>query len=194
MPHGHHGHGGHARFRGGRGGARTVFVDVVPDAVFCDGDVVNGVCVPYRDQAGDILPTFVTPDDARRYIDEIDVAYARLDGSIQPSSVPADFKSAWTVQFSAWRAFAVGAKATVGWLNTTAVMQQADRFLEQLKGWQTSFVQAGGSSPGPMPVPPGQGVPGASPVTPGSLTALVVAVGGLAALMMFGPTIARAFK
>ena len=155
-------------------------IERVPDAVYSD--------------AGDILPTFVSPADARRYIDEVDAGYVRLDGPVQASTVAADFKASWTIQFSAWRVFAASAKPSVGWLTTKAVMEQTDRFQTQLQNWYGAFVKAGGAPTGHPPPDPGQGVPGTGTITPGNLTALLVAAGGVAALFMFGPSLARAFK
>jgi hypothetical protein len=142
-------------------------------------------------QAGDILPTFVTPDDARRYIDEVDAAYARLDSAILPSAAPIDFKSSWGIQLASWKAFALTAKPTVGWLNTTAVMQQTDRFNEQLKNWFGAFQAVGGKPPGPPPIPPGQGIPDPNPPNVGNITTLALVIGGVAALVIFGPKVAR---
>jgi hypothetical protein len=139
--------------------------------------------------AGDLLPTFVTPDDARRYIDEVDTGYARLDSSILASSVPADFKTSWGIQLASWKTFALTAKPSVGWLNTTAVMQQTDRYQSELRNWFKGFQTVGGSPMGPMPGVPGQGVPNDANVT--NLTQLAVVIGGVAALVIFGPKLAR---
>lgn len=141
--------------------------------------------------AGDLLPTFVTPDDARRYIDEVDVAYARLDSNILASSVPTDFKTSWGIQLTAWKTFAVSAKATVGWLNTTAVMQQTDRFSKELRNWYEGFKAVGGTPVGPGPLPPGQGVPNPDAPSIGNITQLALVIGGVAALLMFGSKLAR---
>jgi hypothetical protein len=142
-------------------------------------------------QAGDIWPTLVTPDDARRYIDEVDAAYSRLDTAIQASTAPTDFRASWGIQLTTWKAFALSAKPTVGWLNTTAVMQQTDRFNEQLKNWFSSFQAIGGKPPGPPPTPPGQGVPNPNPTSIGDVTKLALVLGGVAAIVIFGPKLAR---
>jgi hypothetical protein len=142
-------------------------------------------------QAGDIIPTFVTPDDARRYIDEVDAGYARLDSAVLASSVAADFKTSWGIQLATWKAFALSAKPSVGWLNTTAVMQQTDRFNEQLRNWFTGFQAVGGTTPGPAPIPPGQGVPDPHPTSVADITQLALVIGGVAALVIFGPKLAR---
>jgi hypothetical protein len=144
-------------------------------------------------QAGDILPTFVTPEDARRYIDEVDAAYARLDSAILASTVPADFKTSWGIQLAAWKAFALSAKPSVGWINTTAVMEQTDRFNEQLKNWYAGFQAVGGKTPGPPPLPPGQGVPNPNPTTVNDVTKLVAVIGAVGVLFIFGPKLSRVF-
>jgi hypothetical protein len=144
-------------------------------------------------QAGDIIPSFVTPDDARRYIDEVDAAYSRLDTAIAPSTAPQDFKASWVIQHTAWKAFALSAKPSVGWLNTVAVMQQTDRFNEQLKNWYLGFQAVGGKPPGPLPIPPGQGVPDPNPTNIGDVTKLAMVLGGVAAIVIFGPKLSRFF-
>lgn len=136
-------------------------------------------------------PTFVTPDDARRYIDEVDSGYARLDSAVLASNVADDFKVSWGIQLATWKAFALTAKPTVGWLNTTAVMEQTDRFQEQLKNWFAGFQAVGGKPAGPAPGNPGQGIPDPNPTTLGDVTTLALVLGGLAGLVIFGPKIAR---
>jgi hypothetical protein len=143
--------------------------------------------------AGDILPTVVTPDDAKRYLIEVDGGYSQLDAAIQAfAAAPSDYKIAWTIQIGSWKAFFASAMASVGWLNTTAVMQQTDRFNTQLAEWRKSFQAIGGSPPGPGPTPSGQGIPGPSPAS--DITQVALAVGAVAALVIFGPTIARSFS
>ncbi len=143
-------------------------------------------------QAGDFWPTFVTPDDARRYIDEVDAGYSRLNTAVLNSTVAQDFKTSWGIQHAAWKTFALPAKETVGWLNTTAVMQQTDRFNDQLKYWYSAFKEVGGTPPGPFPTPPGQGIPDPNPTKLGDVTTLALVIGGVAALVIFGPKLARA--
>jgi hypothetical protein len=186
----HHGPGGR-RFRGG-GDSRAFYIEQVPDVIYCDVDVVNGVCLPR--EAGDILPTFVTPNDARRYIDEVDAGYRRLDTAIQGSNAAdATWKASWAIQIGTWTAFALPAKSSVGWLNTTAVMQQTDRFNDQLKNWYANFQSLGGAPPGPPPVGPGQGVPGTTNPT-ADLTKLVTAIGVTAAVILIAPKILSLLK
>lgn len=139
---------------------------------------------------GDWLPTVVTPADARRYIDEVDGGYKRLDASVGPDANVGDsFKSQWASQFAAWQQFATTGRAEQAgwsdWLNTKAVMEQTDRWSQQLSDWSTAFEQAGGKIIGPKPLPPGQGLPSDSSV--GQYTGLVVAAGVLAAIIVLGP-------
>jgi hypothetical protein len=168
-------------------------LDTVPDAVYCDGSIVNGVCIPDREASG-VLPTFVTPDNARAYIDEVDAGYRRLDTAIASSSTaPPDFKTSWGIQLATWTAFALSGKASVGWLNTTAVMDQTDRFNEQLKNWFTGFQAVGGTPPGPPPTTPGQGVPGTTN-TAADMTKLVTAVAIAGAMFLVVPKILSFIK
>jgi len=142
------------------------------------------------DEAGDIFGTVVTGEDAKRYIDETDTAYERLNVAILASTAPADFKTAWSLQFGGWKTFATGARATVGFFNAKAVMEQTDRWAAQLPEWRASFAKIGGTAPGPAPPAPGQGVPGTGPKV-GDFTTLIVAAGVLAAIVVFGPRLAK---
>ena len=144
--------------------------------------------------AGDLFPTFVTPEDAKRYMGEVDTGYSQLDAAIQSfPTAPSDFKVAWALQIGGWKAFFSGAMASVGWLNTTAVMQQTDRFNSQLAEWRKSFAAIGGRPPGPGPLTPGQGVPGSGNPT-SDVVKVVAAVGAVAAIVIFGPVLARSFS
>lgn len=135
-------------------------------------------------QAGDIIPTFVTPDDARRYIDEVNAAYSRLDTAIiNTSSIPDHFRAAWFTQITAWKVFAASAKLAVGWFNTKAIMEQTDRYNDQLKTWYSSFQSVGGIPPGPPPP---------SDTKTSDVKHIALIVGGIAALLIFGPKLARA--
>ena len=111
---GHHHHGGHhggggrrRRAFGGRLGTVEV-LDTLPDAIqtdcywerLSDGTMARrcnqvqeamGPGASYLRYAeamgaGDILPTFVTPDDARKAIDETDANYDRLNIAILSST------------------------------------------------------------------------------------------------------------
>lgn len=158
-----------------------------------DGDD-DFLSVPRAREAGDLFPTFVTPEDAKRYMNEIDTGYSQLDAAIQSfAATPLDFKAAWVLQLGSWKAFFASAMPSVGWLNTKAVMDQTDRFASQLAEWRKSFATVGGNPPGPPPTPPGQGVPGSgNPTT--DIVKVVAAVGAVAALVIFGPVLARSFS
>jgi len=146
------------------------------------------------DDAGDLFPTFVTPEDAKRYMGEVDTAYSQLDAAIQSfPTAPSDFKVSWALQLGGWKAFFASAMATVGWLNTKAVMEQTDRFHSQLNEWRKSFAAIGGRPPGPGPLIPGQGVPGSGNPT-SDVVKVVAAVGAVAAIVIFGPVLARSFS
>lgn len=219
-PHGGHHGGGHRGGRGGgfrRGfGGRTVVLDYGPD--YFDPGCVRVLrpdgtyeyrCPPtsYSDAmgvfrggpyylqsdtmgAGDILPTFVTPDDARKAIDETDAAYERFNLSVLASTTaPPEFKASWGVQYAGWKTFATGARATVGFLNTKAVMDQNDRYQAQLGDWSKSFALVGGVAPGPAPAAPGQGT--GEPLTLGGMTGLLVAGAVLAAVVLIAPHITK---
>jgi hypothetical protein len=184
-PHVHH----RRRFPRGfrpRGGVPVVIEQITdtfePDVYF--------VTTAELDEAGSILPTFVTADDAKRYIDETDTGYDRLNVAILASSAPADFKTSWALQLGGWKTFSVAARASVGFLNASAVMDQTDRYGKQLEEWRASFEKIGGNAPGPAPVAPGQGVPSSSN-TLGAATGLIVAAGVVAAIVIFGPRLAK---
>jgi hypothetical protein len=156
-----------------------------PSDPYWDADRSSG-------DAGDIFPTFVSPDDAKRYMGEVDAGYTQLDASIQSfATAPSDFKASWGIQLGAWKTFYATATATVGWLNTKAVMDQTDRFNTSLGDWRKQFQAIGGSPPGPAPLSSGQGVPGPASV---DLTKTAIVVGGLFALIIFGPTLLRTFN
>ena len=209
---GHHGghHGGHRRGRGFRRGFGSVTVlDSLPDVIEsdcywerlpdgtrirrCASDEVSGPGAAYCRYAeamgaGDLLPTFVTPDDARKAIDETDANYERLNIAILAStSAPPEFKASWGLQYAGWKTFATGARATVGFLNTKAVMDQNDRYTSQLQDWGKSFSMVGGTPPGPVSQPSGQGTPttGIASFLSGS-TGLVLAGAALAGILVFG--------
>ena len=142
-------------------------------------------------EAGDILPTFVTAADAERYINEVNTAYASLNQAISLSQVSSDFKASWDLQWQGWIGFATDARSTVTFWNAKAVMQQTDRWHEQLKNWYTGFQSAGGKPPAPPPIPPGQGIPDPHPTNVTDFTKLALVIGGVAAIVVFGPKLAR---
>jgi hypothetical protein len=108
-------------------------------------------------EVGD-LPTMVTPEDARRYIDETDAAWKRTDQDVERSGVDDSFRVSFATDLAGWMTFAAGARASVGWLNTKAVMDQTDRWVEKLDGWRRSLRGVGGATTGPDLSPAGQGV------------------------------------
>lgn len=183
--------GNRRKFRGFRGaGTSIVYLDRVPDVIYDCPRTLNGICYPEFQEAGDILPTFVTPDDARKYIDEVDSGYNRLDSGISTApNLTQDFKTSWGIQLTTWKAFAIASKASVGWLNTKAIMEQTDRFNDQLKNWFTEFTKLGGSGVGPMPTTPGQGIPGTTQVS--DVTKLVIAGSVLAAIVFIAPKLLK---
>jgi hypothetical protein len=108
---------------------------------------------------GDILPTFVTPADAKRYIRETDAQWDRTDSDIQASAaVDTAFKGSWATDLEGWRRFRDDAVNSVGWLNTKATMEQTDRWAAKLTAWRKSLTDAGGKLVGPGPLAPGQGL------------------------------------
>lgn len=137
--------------------------------------------LPMVAPVGDWLPTFVTPDDAKRYIGETNAGYERLALAIDSSPVSARFKEAWATQLKGWQAFRDEALRNVGWLNTKATMEQNDRWTAQLGDWDASYRKEPGAKPvGPAPTPP-QVSPG--PVGDKVQTAflIVAAIAGIAA-------------
>ena len=127
-----------------------------------DGASNNPLSLP-GGAVNDILPTFVTPDDARRYIRETDAQWERTDADIQAAAqVDPAFKQSWATDLESWRRFRDDAINTVGWLNTKATMQQTDRWGTKLVGWRKALLDAGGKLTGPGPVAPGQGAGGGS--------------------------------
>jgi len=143
------------------------------------------VVLDQKNDAGDLLPTIVMPDSARKYIDQVDADYTRENLAIVNSNVDPQFKAQWLVQLGAWKAFSVGARASVGFFDTKSVMDQTDRFAAQLVDQDKAFVAAGGTRVGAPPATPGQGV--GEPVSLSSATKLMVAAAGLAAILVIGP-------
>ena len=198
MPHTRRTHA-RPRFRGPRLGGGVTFEEtpIIEDTtVIVDPSQLDLLLVPPIDAnepkvpgAGSLLPTFVTPEDAKAYLNQVKAGYDQLDIAIVASNVPLDFKASWGVQIGSWNTFYTTSTLAVGWLNTTAVMDQADRYQAQLIDWRASFAAAGGTPPGPVPIAPGQGVP--STVQTADFTKLALAVGVVAALFVFGPAISR---
>lgn len=143
------------------------------------------VVLDKKNDAGDLLPTIVMPDSARKYIDQVDADYTRENLAITQSNVDPAFKAQWLVQFGAWKTFSVAARASVGFFDTKAVMDQTDRFAQQLVDQDKAFAAAGGARIGAPPATPGQGV--GEPVALSSVTKLVAALAGVAAIVIIGP-------
>jgi hypothetical protein len=218
--HHHHHHGGR-RFGRGRGFGVDV-VDYVPEYVdnecwierFPDG-TFRKRCPPvealgfsdaggpigylrYSEGAGDILPTLVTADTAKAYLQETNTQYETLDQAIQhaqwPGQPPGDFIIAWTGTLVGWKAFFNTAMATVGFFTAKSVMDQTDRWVSTLAQFSSQFHMLAPSSPVPTaPAPPGQGTGG--PTDLGALlkgsTGLIVAGAALAAILVFGPRLSK---
>jgi hypothetical protein len=121
-----------------------------------------GAAAQTRDEmaasSGDLLPTFVTPDDARRYIRETDSEWERINADVQASSIEASLKQSWATDLEGWRRFRDDAINSVGWLNTKATMEQTDRWASKLVAWRKTIADAGGKVTGPGPITPGQGL------------------------------------
>jgi hypothetical protein len=193
--HHHHHHGG-GRRRGGRSGfGGPIYVNGGTDEflIFDGRDLPLPLELDAVD-AADLLPTFVTPTDAQNYLQEVDTGFARLDASILQSQVADNFKAAWAAELAAWRIFATGARASVGWLNSKAIMDQTDKWAVDLKNWDANFQAQGGKDVGPPPMPPGQGTPTGTGVAIADVSKLIVAGGVLAAIVVFGPKIAQLMK
>jgi len=147
---------------------------------------VRAQAVPYYDDgndndAGDLTPTVVTPDDARHALTENDMQYDRANAAIfNSAAVGLDFKESWGLQLGGWKAFYASTMAGsgLGWLNTKAVMEQNDRYAQQLVDWVKGFKALGGVMPGPMPPQPGQGIAGT--VEPQTVLVIVAILAALA--------------
>ncbi len=225
MGHGHgHGHGHHGprSRRGGRGGFAVDVIDYVPEYVdsdciierFPDGTFRKRCPTPdalgfsdaggpigylkYSGGAGDILPTIVSSDTAKAYLDETNTQYETLDAAVQSSkdlgtAAGGQFLAAWTATFVGWKAFYNTAKASVGFFTAKSVMDQTDRWVATLSQFSSQFHQLSPSSPVITPSAPGQSTGGATDF--GSLlkgsTGLVVAGAALAAILIFGPRLSK---
>jgi hypothetical protein len=141
-------------------------------------------------ETGDILPTFVTPADAKRYIRETDAQWDRTDSDIQASAaVDMAFKGSWATDLEGWRRFRDDAVNSVGWLNTKATMEQTDRWAAKLTAWRKALTDAGGKLVGPGPLAPGQGLGQGGTASAGWIQLALL----IAALFGFGYLV-RGFK
>lgn len=134
----------------------------------------------------DILPTFVSPDDAKRYIHETDTQWARTDADLQASPQADEvFRTSWAADLDGWRRFRDDAIQNVGWLNTKATMEQTDRWGARLIGWRKALSDRGGKLTGPGPLEPGQGAGGGGSASAGwiQLALLVAALFGVGYLV-----------
>lgn len=111
---------------------------------------------------GEWIPTFVTADDARRYVREYDAQWDRVlqDVVRVGDKMPAELKQSWAVDLEAWRKFRDDAIASVTFWNARATMEQTDRWASKLIEWRKALEKAGVSVTGPGPVIPGQGLGG----------------------------------
>lgn len=137
------------------------------------------------DELGGILPTVVTPDDARAYIEEVAAEWESLANDVTRSNVDDQTKTAFVQDLVGWRAFRVSALANVGFFNTKATMDQTDRWAAKVGPWRTSIIAAGGKVSGPAPTKPGQGVDDPATSTALKLGVALVA-GALVVAGIFG--------
>lgn len=132
---------------------------------------------------GDMLPTFVTPDDAKRYMDEVGTDHKLLNNDITQSSVRQLFKDDWALYLHDWQSFYTKAYPDVGWLNTKATMEETDRYSSWVAGWRKAFAAEGGKVGSPGPPNAGQGIPeGPEPAWLGTVKTVAWIGLGLAAL------------
>lgn len=145
-----------------------------------------------KNDAGDILPTIVWPDDARKYIAQVDVDYERMNQAVASSQVAPEFRAQWLVQYGAWKAYAPAASQSVGFFGVAAVMDQTDRWAAQLVAFGKSFATAGGKLVGPAPQAPGQGIqePLSLPSV-GQSTGLIVALTALVGMVFLAPKLLK---
>lgn len=134
--------------------------------------------------AGDLLPTWITPSDALRYIDEVESGYTVLGLAIQQSAVSPEWKTLWDKHLEGWQKFRDDARSTMAqwWaMNAKAITEQTDRWGKQLQSWREDFKAQGGVILPPPTTDPGQGVPDA---TLESWAKVAAILGGVAALFV----------
>jgi hypothetical protein len=131
----------------------------------------------------DIFPTWVSPEDALRYVKEVDVNYSVLDLAIRQSRSTEQWKGLWKAQLTGWQAFRDDAPKTINWMNAKAIMEQADRWSKQLQNWRDDFkAQGTGTAPPPV-IAPGQGTSDTSEMLE-SWAKIAAILGGVAALFV----------
>jgi hypothetical protein len=111
---------------------------------------------------GDWIPTFVTADDAKRYVREYDAQWERVTLDVEriADKIPPELKQSWSIDLEAWRKFRDDAIASTTLWNARATMEQADRWAAKLIEWRKSLEKANVPITGPGPVVPGQGLGG----------------------------------
>lgn len=110
---------------------------------------------------GEWIPTFVTADDARRYVREYDSQWEQLTQDIARAGakMPVEQQQAWAIDLEAWRKFRDDAIASVTLWNARATMMQTDRWASKLVEWRKVLATTIPVT-GPGPVAPGQGLGG----------------------------------
>lgn len=111
---------------------------------------------------GSWIPTFVTADDARRYVREYDSQWERVRADVDRAGdkISPDLRQSWAVDLEGWRKFRDDAIASVTFWNARAIMEQCDRWASKLIEWRKAFEKANVPVTGPGPVIPGQGLGG----------------------------------
>ena len=125
------------------------------------GDVGPGAPVETGWNLGEWIPTFVTGDDARRYVREYDSQWDQLANDIARAGpkMPPEQQQAWAIDLEAWRKFRDDAIASVTIWNARAIMMQTDRWGSKLVEWRKTLEKTIPIT-APGPVAPGQGLGG----------------------------------
>ncbi len=141
-------------------------------------------------EARGILPTFTSGADVDAHREAVNAQHQALNAQIVASSVSPTFKQAWDQYLASWVAFydANKAASTVSkFLSAKSMYEQIDQFAAQIPTWAQQFQAAGGTVTGPLP----SLADAPSSLTAGNVTGLVVAAGAVAAIVIFGPSIAK---
>jgi len=145
----------------------------------------GGALMYERTSTGDIFPTFVTPAMARAKLNEVRAELQSLDRDIQPSAVPAQFKTEWGVFRDTYEAFYRDTIDNFFAINlgTKGTIEKAEEFQRQGLQWRALFEAQGGkpTAPPPAPPPPSPGLPEVVGKAEGiaKAVAVVAVVGGL---------------